>query len=98
MFLLMAYNALLALSLRSFTALWKLPLALMFRPRYVYCLCALGQQCRDGICICGPGRLDLFWNTIILVLLRFGPSVAQLVEHGACNARVVGSIPGTTHT
>ena len=27
-----------------------------------------------------------------------GPSVAQLVEHGACNARVVGSIPGTTHT
>ncbi|XP_035624833.2 histone H2A [Oncorhynchus keta] len=26
------------------------------------------------------------------------PSVAQLVEHGACNARVVGSIPGTTHT
>ena len=27
-----------------------------------------------------------------------GPSVAQLVEHGACNARVVGSIPGATHT
>ena len=27
-----------------------------------------------------------------------GPSVAQLVEQGACNARVVGSIPGTTHT
>ncbi|KAK6319823.1 hypothetical protein J4Q44_G00089300 [Coregonus suidteri] len=25
-------------------------------------------------------------------------SVAQLVEHGACNAKVVGSIPGTTHT
>ena len=25
------------------------------------------------------------------------PSVAQLVEHGACNVRVVGSIPGTTH-
>ncbi|KAK6320832.1 hypothetical protein J4Q44_G00078080 [Coregonus suidteri] len=25
-------------------------------------------------------------------------SVAQLVEHGTCNAKVVGSIPGTTHT
>ena len=32
------------------------------------------------------------------MLFRSGPSVAQLVEHGACNARVVGLIPGTTHT
>jgi hypothetical protein len=23
---------------------------------------------------------------------------AELVEHGVCNARVVGLIPGTTHT
>ena len=30
--------------------------------------------------------------------IKCGPSVAQLVEHGACNARLVGSIPGTTHT
>ncbi len=32
------------------------------------------------------------------ITVTSGPSVAQLVEHGACNARVVGSIPGTTHT
>ncbi|CAB1346705.1 unnamed protein product, partial [Coregonus sp. 'balchen'] len=35
----------------------------------------------------GTSRSLLLWS-----------SVAQLVEHGACNAKVVGSIPGTTHT
>ena len=35
MFLLMALKALLALPLSPFTALWKLPVALMFRPRYI---------------------------------------------------------------
>ena len=34
-------------------------------------LCALGQQCLDGICIQCPGNGTFFWNTIILVLLRF---------------------------
>ena len=30
-------------------------------------------------------------------LLTLWSSVAQLVEYGACNTRIVGSIPGTTH-
>ena len=29
---------------------------------------------------------------------QYGSSVPKLVEHGACNARIVGSIPGTIRT
>jgi hypothetical protein len=57
---------------RSFTALWKLPLALMFRPRNVsFFLCAVGQRCLDGICICGPGDWTFFGTPLCFVLLRF---------------------------
>ena len=54
-FLFMVYKALLALSLRLFTALRKLPVATVSRWNlYLW-----------------SWQLDLFWNTIIFVLLRF---------------------------
>ena len=68
MFLLMALNVLLALRLRSLTALWKLPVALMFRQRYsMYSfVCALGQRCLDGSCICGPSNWTFFGTPLFL--------------------------------
>ena len=62
---------LLALTLRSFTVLWKLPMALMFRQRYVlFFVCSRATMSRWNLYL-WSWQLDLFWNTIIFVLLRF---------------------------
>jgi hypothetical protein len=37
----------------------------------MYSLCALGQLCLDGICICGPCNWTFFRTPLFFVLLRF---------------------------
>ena len=60
-------------------------------------LCALGQRCLDGICICGPGD----WNIISFVLLKFsvrtqvcqGPGLAGPRSYRIC-AEYLGAAVG----
>ena len=57
------------------------------------------------ICICFQFKIrymyvcifNVFVFKVVVYLSLCWSFVAQLVEHGACNARVVGLIPGTSH-
>jgi hypothetical protein len=62
MFLLMALKALLALSLNIVHSFVEVTCGADVQ----YSLCAVGQQCLDGICICGPGDWTFFGTPLFL--------------------------------